>query len=180
MSTMSPAIAAVEPASPTEVVAELAPPAPTLWRMVLSSRRVVIGGGTLAAIVVICVATLPWTLSAPGGKATLARYLVQNTDLARHPPKLWPVQAWFGYDSLGRSVFIRSLMGGTISLAVGAAAAAISVALGVAVGLLAGYRGGWVDSALMRFVDIMYGLPYILLVILFKIAFEQPLTAGFS
>jgi oligopeptide transport system permease protein len=71
-------------------------------------------------------------------------------------------------------------MGGTISLAVGAAAAAISVALGVAVGLLAGYRGGWIDSALMRFVDIMYGLPYVLLVILFKIAFEQPLTRGLS
>ena len=48
--------------------------------------------------------------------------------------------------------------------------------LGVTVGLVAGYRGGWIDSVLMRIVDILYGLPYILLVILFKIAFEQPLA----
>ena len=46
--------------------------------------------------------------------------------------------------------------------------------------LLAGYRGGWVDSLLMRCVDILYGLPYILLVILFKIAFEPRLTTLFG
>src|SRR5437588_1255112 len=60
---------------------------------------------------------------------------------------------------------------------IGLAAAAISVALGVTIGLLAGYRGGWTDAFLMRTVDILYGLPYILLVILFKIALERPLTA---
>jgi oligopeptide transport system permease protein len=47
--------------------------------------------------------------------------------------------------------------------------------LGVSVGLFAGYRGGWVDALLMRFVDVMYGLPYILLVILFTIALQGPL-----
>jgi len=62
------------------------------------------------------------------------------------------------------------LLGGTISLAVGGAAAIISVILGTGVGLVAGYRGGWIDAVLMRLVDILYGLPYILLVILFKIA----------
>jgi oligopeptide transport system permease protein len=46
--------------------------------------------------------------------------------------------------------------------------------------LIAGYRGGWVDAALMRSVDVLYGLPYILLVILFKIAFEDPLTRLFD
>ena len=49
--------------------------------------------------------------------------------------------------------------------------------MGVSVGLLAGYRGGWIDSVLMRTVDVLYGLPYILLVILFKIAFEGPLAS---
>src|ERR687889_123900 len=68
----------------------------------------------------------------------------------------------------------------TGSLAVGGAAATISVVLGVTVGLVAGYRGGWVDSLLMRSVDILYGLPYILLVILFKIAFEGPLSRVMS
>jgi len=62
-----------------------------------------------------------------------------------------------------------------ISLTIGCTAAAISVALGVTIGLIAGYRGGWIDAVLMRTVDVLYGLPYILLVILFKIAFEHPL-----
>jgi oligopeptide transport system permease protein len=83
--------------------------------------------------------------------------------------------AWFGTDRLGRSLLGRCLLGGTISLFVGLAAAAISVVIGVSVGLVAGYRGGWIDASLMRFVDIMYGLPYILQVILFKVAFEPQL-----
>jgi len=72
------------------------------------------------------------------------------------------------------------LFGGTISLAVGVAAAAISVVLGVTIGLVAGYRGGWIDSLLMRFVDVMYGLPYLLLIILFKVALEDPLERWFG
>jgi ABC-type dipeptide/oligopeptide/nickel transport system permease subunit len=95
------------------------------------------------------------------------------------PPRAKPVAGWFGYDALGRSLVARCLLGGTISLGVGVAAAAISVVVGVTVGLVAGYRGGWVDALLMRSVDVLYGLPYILLVILFKIAFETPLTNFF-
>jgi ABC-type dipeptide/oligopeptide/nickel transport system permease subunit len=74
----------------------------------------------------------------------------------------------------------RCLLGGVISLGVGVAAATISVIVGVTVGLVAGYRGGWIDALLMRSVDVLYGLPYILLVILFKIAFEGPLSRVFS
>jgi ABC-type dipeptide/oligopeptide/nickel transport system permease subunit len=74
----------------------------------------------------------------------------------------------------------RCLVGGAISLAIGVAAATISVVLGVTVGLVAGYRGGWVDAVLMRVVDILYGLPYILLIILFKIALEHPFTQWFG
>jgi oligopeptide transport system permease protein len=97
--------------------------------------------------------------------------------MVRQPPSLTPDSSLWGTDNLGRSILARTLFGGTISLAIGICAAALSVFLGVTVGLLAGYRGGWVDSVLMRIVDILYGLPYILLVILTKIAFEQPLTA---
>ena len=52
----------------------------------------------------------------------------------------------------------------------GTAAAAISVVLGVMCGLIAGYRGGWVDAWMMRSVDVMYSLPYILMIVLFKVA----------
>jgi ABC-type dipeptide/oligopeptide/nickel transport system permease subunit len=90
------------------------------------------------------------------------------------------VYLWFGSDKLGHSLLGRCLVGGVISLTIGVTAAAISVVLGVGVGLLAGYHGGWLDALLMRSVDVLFGLPYILLVILFKIAFERPLSAGFA
>jgi oligopeptide transport system permease protein len=147
---------------------------PTLWRQILRSKRVLIGGGILGFIIFACVVTMPVTMR---GETPL--YAQQKGDLARAAPN-WKPMGWFGYDTLGRSVFIRCLLGGTISLAVGLAAAAIAVALGVTVGLLAGYRGGWIDSLLMRSVDVLYGLPYVLLVILFKIAFERPLVEGLS
>jgi ABC-type dipeptide/oligopeptide/nickel transport system permease subunit len=151
---------------------EIRPEPPAgIWRQVLRSRRVTIGGGILVGMMFICVVTLFWTLKL---------YTVENDAMARVGPRIWPVSAWFGYDSLGRSILARSLFGGSISLAVGLAAATISVVLGVVVGLVAGYRGGWVDSALMRTVDILYGLPYVLLVILFKVAFERPLQDGIS
>src|SRR4051812_2956385 len=172
----------------------------TLWRQVLRSRRVVIGGGILLAIMVLCLLTLPWTLAevAPDGSAVkdkgsgVAYYTLTSEKMVRKPPMFFDRDAdgritgwrhwwsWFGYDPLGRSILARSLFGGTISLSVGLAAPTISVVLGVAVRLFAGYRGGWVDSALMRFVDIMYGLPYVLLVILFKIAFEPHLITLFK
>jgi oligopeptide transport system permease protein len=121
----------------------------------------------------------------------VAFYTLSNPKMVRQPPSFverfedgsWRLRhwwSWMGYDTLGRSILARSLFGGTISLSVGIAAATIAVFLGVMVGLFAGYRGGWVDSALMRFVDIMYGLPYILLVILFKIAFEPKLIQLFK
>jgi len=143
----------------------------------MRSRRVVVGGGVLLTVMAVCILSMPLTL--PRG----APLYYDNQDSSRSldkiesvMPKAWPPKAWFGFDTLGRSIFGRCLLGGTISLAVGIAAATISVALGVSVGLIAGYRGGWVDSALMRSVDVLYGLPYILLVILFKIAFEDPLA----
>ena len=114
--------------------------------------------------------TLPWTLGVE--KSGTPVYSYNYPGVVREPPRIWPVRSWFGYDDLGRSLFARALLGGTISLAVGVAAALISMVLGVTVGLFAGYRGGWVDSVLMRIVDILYGLPYILLIILFKIALE--------
>ena len=180
---MTSALAPELPATSMADTRQSAPP-DTMWRQVLRSRRVLIGGGILLTMALLCVATLPWTLSThhTSGSQGIARYQAMNPDKVRHPPA-WSwhsAEGWFGYDTLGRSVLVRSLLGGTISLAVGLAAAAIAVLLGVVVGLVAGFRGGWIDAFLMRFVDIMYGLPYVLLVILFKIAFEQPLVDVFK
>jgi oligopeptide transport system permease protein len=146
-----------------------APPS-SLYRRVRTSHRLFIGGVILSIIALTCVASCVFTLN-PESKYYYDR---QDQAAVRMAPEMSGVRL-FGSDVLGRSILARCLLGGTISLAIGAAAAAISVVLGVSVGLIAGYRGGWVDSVLMRIVDILYGLPYILLVILFKIAFEDPL-----
>lgn len=134
-----------------------------------------IGGILIGLMLLACVMTLPWTLSA---KSSLY-YDQQRGDRVRHAPAA-EVAGWFGYDTLGRSTLGRCLLGGSISLMIGLAAAGVSVVLGTVVGLVAGYSGGWIDAVLMRTVDILYGLPFILLVILFKIALEPGLTAAFE
>ncbi|HEY0008524.1 MAG TPA: ABC transporter permease, partial [Tepidisphaeraceae bacterium] len=111
--------------------------------------------------------TLPWTLS-PGSPLY---YNNQVTDQMRKGPAA-VLGGLFGYDTLGRSILGRCLLGGAVSLGVGFAAALIAVVVGTTVGLVSGYAGGWVDALLMRIVDVLYGLPYILLVILLKIALE--------
>ncbi|MGE5607630.1 MAG: ABC transporter permease [Bacillota bacterium] len=142
-----------------------------VWRRALASGRVRVGGAILLGIVLVCVATLPLTI----GRTSLY-FDNQNAELVRQGPQWGGAALWLGTDGLGRSLLGRLLLGGTISLAVGLAAAVISVVLGLAVGLVAGYRGGWIDSLLMRSVDVLYGLPYVLLIILFKIALEGPMV----
>lgn len=76
----------------------------------------------------------------------------------------------FGTDNQGRDVFVRTLAGGAISIGIGISAAALSVFIGTLYGALAGYIGGAVDAFMMRIVDVLYGLPYILLVVLLAVA----------
>lgn len=75
-----------------------------------------------------------------------------------------------GTDVLGRDLFIRVLAGGGISLTIGLCAAALSVFVGAFYGAIAGAVGGRTDAVMMRIVDILYGLPYILLVVLLAVA----------
>jgi ABC-type dipeptide/oligopeptide/nickel transport system permease subunit len=75
-----------------------------------------------------------------------------------------------GSDTLGRSELIRCLAGGGVSLVVGLAAAGISVLIGTVYGAVSGFAGGRVDGVMMRVVDVLYGLPYILLVVLLAVA----------
>ena len=71
-----------------------------------------------------------------------------------------------GTDALGRDVFARVIYGGRISIMIGLIGTITSLFIGVLVGAVSGYFGGWIDNVLMRFVDIMYGLPYMLVVII--------------
>jgi len=93
----------------------------------------------------------------------------ENGPAAREALKAAPGYL-LGTDVLGRSLLVRSLTGGGISLGIGIAAAFISVFIGTLYGGISGYIGGGLDAFLMRIVDILYGLPYILLVVLIAVA----------
>lgn len=80
---------------------------------------------------------------------------------------------WAGTDSLGRDMASRLIQGGRISLMIALAAAIISVVVGVAWGGISGYAGGLIDSIMMRIVDVLYGVPTILVVILLMIYLDQ-------
>jgi len=141
-------------------------------RWVVVPRVPKLSGGSIGLILFLmtalpCFLTLPWSIS---------RYDVQRLagDTALAPPSLGEPM---GTDLLGRSMLWRSLLGGTISLSVGMAAALIAVVIGVWWGAIAGYAGGRTDAVMMRIVDVLYGLPYILLVVLFHIALQPPVEA---
>ncbi len=146
--------------------AERAPsqsPAARSWRRFVNNRLALGSGIFLIALMLVMLAALPWT-----------REYYDDQDLThiRQPPT-W--RHLMGLDTLGRDMMVRCLFGGSISLGIGVAAALISVSVGVLWGAIAALAGGRTDNVMMRIVDILYGLPYILLVILMKVAFEEPL-----
>jgi len=117
------------------------------------------------------------------GTAALAPWLpgmpdpsVQDLARGAQPPS-WSHP--FGTDELGRDTFARVVYGGRISLLVGLVATLVSLVIGVAYGAVAGYRGGKTDEVMMRFVDILYSLPYIFLVILLLVFFSRSLVMLF-
>lgn len=132
-----------------------------------------VGLATLLLIAAACLGSLPWTMTPHDG---IPRYNAGDPAEARLPPSWWPSDDprpshfLLGTDQLGRSVLVRALTGGGISLGIGIAAALISVTIGTAYGAVAGYAGGAIDGVMMRIVDVLYGLPYILLVVLLAVA----------
>jgi oligopeptide transport system permease protein len=127
----------------------------------------------LSAIVLAFIATLasvaPWI---PG----LQDPTIQDLALGASQPS---AAHWFGTDELGRDTFSRVIFGGRISLLVGLVATIVSLIIGVSYGAFSGYVGGKTDELLMRFVDILYSLPYIFLVILLLVFFSRSLIMLF-
>ena len=89
-------------------------------------------------------------------------------DIYERPSLIHP----FGTDSLGRDLATRILYGGRVSLSVGVLAVTVAISFGTLVGMLAGYYGKWVDTVLMRFVDMMFSFPRLFLLIIFGVFFK--------
>lgn len=99
-------------------------------------------------------------------------YQDTNLALGARPPS---AEHWFGTDQLGRDLFARVLSGGRVSFAVGLLATAVSLLIGVAYGLVSGLAGGTTDRLMMRGVEIIQALPFVIFVILLVTFFGRHL-----
>ncbi len=97
----------------------------------------------------------------------------EKLSAAEFPGLPLPETHWFGTDQLGRDLLTRCIMGARVSLAVGFIATFVSFLIGVLWGATAGFLGGKTDNLMMRFVDVMYGLPFMFLVILLMVIFQD-------
>ncbi len=127
------------------------------------TRRTRIAAGLLGALLLIALAA-PWL-------SPYSHDFIDWQHLAS-PPQL-DASHWLGTDRLGRDLFTRGMQALRVSLLIGFVAALVSVVIGVAWGAVAGYIGGRVDAAMMRFVDIVYALPYVFIVIILSTLFER-------
>jgi len=128
----------------------------------LSKNRMAVSGGIVLIFMVVVALLTPWI--APYD------YEVQNLDLGAQPPSL---QHWLGTDVFGRDLLTQIMYGGRISLAVGFIATAVALSIGVTWGAIAGYVGGRVDAVMMRLVDILYALPFMIFIVLLMVVFGR-------
>ena len=126
-------------------------------------KTVRLTGSILLAIAIAAIAG-PWV--SPND------YLTTNFDAILSAPSAEGAN-WFGTDDLGRDLFVRTMLGIRVTLAVAIVASLVSLVIGVTYGAIAGYVGGRVDAVMMRFVDTLYALPFIFFVILLMVAFER-------
>ncbi|NPT35753.1 ABC transporter permease subunit [Paraburkholderia xenovorans] len=138
------------------------PLATAAWRFV-RNRAAFAGFVMLMLIVIACVAG-PWFL--PNNP------IDSDWSAISLPPTLQNMH-WFGTDELGRDLLARTLQGGRVSLEVGLLGTLVSGLIGVAYGATAGYLGGRVDAVMMRIVDMMYAIPYMLIAILMMTMFGR-------
>lgn len=103
-------------------------------------------------------------------------YEEQNMLLGASPPS---AEHWLGTDVFGRDLLTRVLYGGRVSIAVGLIATAVALVIGVTWGAIAGFVGGRVDTVMMRLVDIMYALPFMIFIILLMVVFGRNLLLLF-
>ena len=130
----------------------------------LFKNKAAVAGAVVLVVLIVLAAFAPWIAPYP--------YAYQNLDLGASPPSSAHL---LGTDVLGRDLLSRILYGARISLLVGFIATTVALLIGVSWGIIAGYSGGKVDSVMMRIVDILYGLPFIIFIILLMVIFGRNL-----
>jgi oligopeptide transport system permease protein len=144
----------------------------TLWSDAiyrLTRNKAAMFGAFILFVLILCAAIAPWI--APYS------YSFQNLELGASPPSAAHI---LGTDVLGRDLLSRILYGARISLLVGFVATGVALVIGVSWGIIAGYAGGKVDSIMMRIVDVLYGLPFIIFIILLMVIFGRNLWLLFG
>jgi oligopeptide transport system permease protein len=133
------------------------------WHRLLGNRVVVVASGLIGIIALLAV-----------GGPSLSPYAPDTLDWQHLaiPPGI-EASHWFGTDRLGRDLFVRTLQGVRISLVISLLASAVSLVIGVTWGAIAGYIGGRTDEWMMRFVDVLYSLPYLFIVIILTTLFDR-------
>ena len=134
----------------------------------LRSNRAALVAGVVLVLLVLASVIAP--MASP--------YAIDHVDWTLSPLASPPSMAnghWFGTDSNGRDLFVRVWSGTQVSLLVAVLATLVSLAIGVAWGATAGYLGGRVDDWMMRFVDVLYALPYMFFVIILTVVFGRSL-----
>ena len=131
------------------------------WIKLRKNRMALFG---FAVLLVLCVVSLltPW----------IAPYSYEEQDLmlGATPPS---AAHWLGTDIFGRDMLTRIMYGGRVSLMVGFVATAVALVIGILWGSIAGFIGGRVDAVMMRIVDIMYALPFMIFIVLLMVVFGR-------
>ena len=137
------------------------------WTRLSNNRLALLG---LVTLVFFCIIAFlaPWI--APYG------YEEQNQLLGASPPSY---QHFLGTDIFGRDMLTRIMYGGRVSLLVGFIATSVALVIGVSWGAVAGYAGGKLDAFMMRLVDILYALPFMIFIILLMVVFGKNLLLLF-
>lgn len=137
----------------------------SLWQDALKrlgKNKLAVTGACIIIIIVLSAIFADWI--------SPYSYEVQDLDLGASPPS---ARHWLGTDTLGRDLLIRILYGGRVSLMVGLLATSVALTIGVLWGTVSGYLGGRIDMIMMRIVDILYGLPYPIFIILLMVVFGR-------
>jgi oligopeptide transport system permease protein len=132
-----------------------------VWRR-FKRHRMALVCSVLLFIVALSTLVVPWI--------SLYTFDEFNADHLGEAPSQYN---WFGTDGSGRDVMTRVFYGGRLSFMVGFVATAVSLMIGIPYGAIAGYRGGKTDQVMMRIVDVLYGLPFMIFVIIFIALFGR-------